>query len=893
MLSVKRLILHLAKDAEASLVFGMVSTSPTFPSEASPGADRRALVPAEGWGIVFLHAIIVLIGTWSVQAAGWLERTALLPLVAIGATAFGFALAKSPAIDLLAHLLAFWLGLFVVWTLTAATFPELGADWRGRVLAVAERARAWTEVSARGEAVDDPYLFVGSLAFSVWLVAYMSAWILYRRQWVLPALGLPTVVVLANAGYQPDMVRWPLAVLLLATVMLMAAHFHYRRRRDWSSDQVIGPGTLHWRLLGIAMQIGLLAVVTAWLTPIGVREAAVDHLESRLEQPLDRLDSVAGDLFARFGGEGRDRTSSYAQFSDSFQLGGALNLTDDPVVLLQAATPAYLVAYRYDRWDGSGWESAVERTFSGRNSDGKRYSPQMRFAPGQPVALSDDVTNARAPVTGDITMLDADGNLLLTLDTYQSADVPTTVQLSWRTLDEARLPIEEPGALPPDLRHLAILLQNANAVGFAVSGDLAMTADQALNQDLLTERAQLRDRLIRVAWSAGEDGVADSIIVSGQLPVYDDVDAVFGRDDPTGMTYEVTGLASIASEEALRQAGQDYPQYVEDRYLQLPASTTFRTRALAARIVEDAGAANPFDQAITIQNHLRQRIRYEEQIDPPPAGKDAVDYVLFESQEGYCEYYASAMTVMLRSLGIPARIAVGYYPAAYDDAEAGFLYRQRNAHAWVETYFPSYGWIPFEPTASQPPRDYGANRLAESPRERPDTPTPEPTVASEPEPTATSAALPPATTDTTNDQSDQGTSGVIVKSLVAAIILALVGAFLIFMLWMRGLGGLGPIDAVWARVLKAGRWLGVRPDASMTPLEYADELGRSIPAARAPAGRLASLYTIEKYSTGTQGGQDGSAAIGAWRELRRTLTRSWAFRRLFRLGSRRRKGIRH
>ncbi|HEV2108899.1 MAG TPA: transglutaminase domain-containing protein, partial [Thermomicrobiales bacterium] len=505
------------------------------------------------------------------------------------------------------------------------------------------------------------------------------------------------------------------------------------------------------------------------------------------------------------------------------------------------------------------------------------------FAPGQPVALSDDVTSARAEVTGGITIFDADDRLLLTLDTYKAAEVPTTVQLSWRRLDEARFPIDKPGMLPPDLRHLAMLLEEANVAGFAGAGEPPLTGVPELNQQLVAERDQLRDRLIRVTWVVGENGTTGALIVSGQLPVYDDVEAVFGREDPTGTTYGVTGLTSIASEEALRHAGQDYPAYVQDRYLQLPSSTTFRTRALAAALVQEAGAANPFDQAIAIQNALRQRIRYEEQFDPPPDDQDAVDYVLFDSQEGYCEYYASAMAVMLRSLGIPARIAVGYYPAEYDAEEAGYLYRQRNAHAWVEAYFPDYGWIPFEPTASRPPRDYGDSRLADPAGDGLATPTPEPTVTLDPVPTATPRTLPPAaTTDSDNGDGNQGIAAWVARGMAGAFLL-LTGLMMVTaLLWRRGLGGLSAANALWARVLKAGCWIGIRPDPAMTPFEYADELGRAIPAAHGPASRVASLYTVERYAeTSSVPGVD-DYGNGAWRELRRTMARSWAKRRVLR-----------
>ena len=100
---------------------------------------------------------------------------------------------------------------------------------------------------------------------------------------------------------------------------------------------------------------------------------------------------------------------------------------------------------------------------------------------------------------------------------------------------------------------------------------------------------------------------------------------------------------------------------------------------------------------------------YNQGIAAPPPGADAVDYFLNDVKEGYCDYYASAMVVMLRSVGIPARFAVGYTPgkeapqqAQDEDGLIQYRVQENNAHAWPEVFFPSYGWVQFEPTASEP-----------------------------------------------------------------------------------------------------------------------------------------------------------------------------------------------
>ncbi len=170
----------------------------------------------------------------------------------------------------------------------------------------------------------------------------------------------------------------------------------------------------------------------------------------------------------------------------------------------------------------------------------------------------------------------------------------------------------------------------------------------------------------------------------------------------SGDSYLVVSAKSTASIEELRAAGANYPSDVRNRYLQLPTSVPLRVRELARQIVRDAKATTPYDEAAALEAWLRTNITYNEKIAAPPSDQDGVDYVLFTAKEGYCDYYASAMAVMARSLGIPARIATGYTQGTYDSNRHAFEVYQSNAHTWVEVYFPQYGWIEFEPTASQP-----------------------------------------------------------------------------------------------------------------------------------------------------------------------------------------------
>jgi hypothetical protein len=152
----------------------------------------------------------------------------------------------------------------------------------------------------------------------------------------------------------------------------------------------------------------------------------------------------------------------------------------------------------------------------------------------------------------------------------------------------------------------------------------------------------------------------------------------------------------------LRDAGTDYPEWVTDRYLQVPSTVTTRTLELARELTTDL--ETPYDAATLVTEFLRLGIRYSETItDTPPAEQELLDWFLFDLQLGYCNYYASAEVIMLRSVGVPARLAVGFAQGERRPGTNTYLVHQKDAHAWPEVYFPGLGWVEFEPTASQAP----------------------------------------------------------------------------------------------------------------------------------------------------------------------------------------------
>jgi transglutaminase-like putative cysteine protease len=167
-----------------------------------------------------------------------------------------------------------------------------------------------------------------------------------------------------------------------------------------------------------------------------------------------------------------------------------------------------------------------------------------------------------------------------------------------------------------------------------------------------------------------------------------------------GESYQVDVVLNNPDIGQLREAGANYPKWVEEKYLQLPSRFSPKISELAEEITAEYD--NPYDKTVAVTNYLRRNIEYAETIPDPPRNKDPLEWVIFEYKKAYCVYYASAEVLMLRSLGIPARLAVGFTQGERDSVNNEYTVRRNNAHAWPEVYFPGIGWVEFEPTGSQP-----------------------------------------------------------------------------------------------------------------------------------------------------------------------------------------------
>jgi len=351
--------------------------------------------------------------------------------------------------------------------------------------------------------------------------------------------------------------------------------------------------------------------------------------------------------------------------------------------------------------------------------------------------------------------------------------------------------------------------------------------------------------------------------------------------------YSVLTAVSRASVEELRQASGAYPAWTRP-YLQVPTALPRRVREEAQQIVGDA--TNAYDAASNVESYLRT-FTYSTHVSVPPADRDWVAYLLFSSKEGYCDYFATAMTVMLRSVGIPARVASGYVTGTYDPSTRSYLVTEADAHSWTEVYFPEYGWITFEPSANRPTPARLEKPLTPLSTEElqqvleadqsqqdflDDSDLFDDATYVAPLPVGTSGGLPP-----------------LVSAAILGLALLAFAVLLAALLWVRGISRLPAFARAYAQVVRLAAWSGLGPRRGETPYEFARELVLTVPALERPLETVTSVYV-----GGIYGGYEPDTAglrrlRSAGREVIYILLHSIALRRWSRWLVRRLHNVAH
>lgn len=848
----------------AEIFVGMPKGEERGPETALVALLRR-FSPVEGWLTYLLLLLSLLVVTWSVNQADWVQTPTLVGIM-LWSTLAGLALSKLRLHGVALIVVGLVIGgLVVYWQ--ASTLVESGSFFE-RLGAMNRRLVVWWDAVVSGGISTDLLPFGLILAAFTWITGFAATWSVFRLRNIWGAVVPGAVGLVANLSYLPDRFSAFLFLYLFFAALLMVRMHALDRQKRWERQRTGFPNTLGWFTLWDGTGFALVVFLIAVLLP--ARPAVSEALRDFWNQSRAPMDGVETEFNRLFSQVPSRRDNPLAQYGPHLPFQGPLHQTDNPVLYIKSDLPTYWRTRTYSTYSAGGWlGEKTERhslpwvpPLASPAENRARIEMPQQVTPAYPIVqLAMGSTPLQSAKPAEIEVLPTQFHTLNVKDGAGAQNLPRDLR---RALADLR---SIPGQLDRDQlsQRLLQLLPDSVLVTRLVLEDAGSGRQERVSVKVPSEEqypAELRKAIPRNGTFR-----LTSLQVQRKQPYPPDVISVFSKTQlKAGQSYTATSWISVASANELNGASSAYPGWVLDRYLQLPSTVPDRVRRLAQQVTR--GAATPFEMASALEKHLHDSLSYNTEIPAPPAAADGVDYFLFTAKKGYSDYYASAMVVMSRAVGLPARLVVGFAPGKFDEPTGLFVVRDADSHAWAEVYFPGYGWIEFEPTPGKGSIPRGLPLPIDE-----DTAT-----GSTEDPFEQGSELPfDAENDPSRDDSARGPGApgwlpyVLGVSTLLAVVLA---AAAVFWYWYRRTFVNIPAAAlVYDRMARLGGLVGVKPQEQQTPQEYARTIGSQFPAIRDDARLIASTYSGSRYGGQALSAEETTRTLAAWRRIRARLAR--------------------
>jgi hypothetical protein len=879
---------------------------------------QRALEATITFGILLLVALST---ANSIYIAGWVEEMPDLRITAAVGVLLAIGLGR---LQWLRWPFAMLIGLVIGSLIIMAQITQLetlGGQplfW-DRFTDFGFRFQDWFRQAFSAGLTTDNLPFVFFTDVFVYIASFLGAYAVarWRNAWI--AMILLGALLAVNVSYLSDR-QWNLSYgfFLTGSMLLLMRASLLRRMDRWRAQGSAYPDWISLSFLGATMIAIVLLLTLSRAIPRPDESDALEDAWAAIAEPFDGLN----DDFRRiFSGIDSRRGVPVHSFDDFLVLQGDVDPGDAIIMRAAATEPGLLRGAAYDEYTGRGWRQSpsVSRTIRELEPISGTAAADDTSVNNEGALLTSEYLDRR-PVAAQISVEKSPAVMFsfgAPLIASKATRVDTLASVDF-TVDFA----EPEHFTGTDLEPALVAISDRIQAGNQDPEDEI----EVPSADEVASYVPVQYTLIDVDTDS-RSGVPVGLLLRS-VPEETDVLSLrpAQRRVRAGFTYQITGTVSGANEEALAAAGHEYPLWVRETFLQLPdydeeelanLNQLLETIASSLRLGPDPlredGGYNPYSIASAIETYLRSAPAIDEdgqlvlddegeprplyplttQIELPPAKSDAVYWFLFENMDdglpigGYYDYHASSMAILLRVAGIPARIATGFVLSVnnFDDRTQNYVVRGHDAYAWVEVYFPDYGWVDFDPTPSRSADETlasiaggvdGGRRIA---AQRLSTPR------FDLRPGIGDVGLADVILDDILEYlavgaspggdllQDQGLNKWywLAPTIAAAILLATL--FLLWLLWQISLRGLEPTARLWVSTSRLARWIGVRADPSTTPQEHAQRIDEMLGLGNL-AVDLADEYTATRFGRKNLSDEQRERTVQAWKKLRNSLIRS-------------------
>jgi transglutaminase-like putative cysteine protease len=657
-------------------------------------------------------------------------------------------------------------GAAIIFGLLLAFWQTAGAYDGGNVTVLANGMRHWFATVMAGGTGEDDSIFLFFITALGFVLAYTSAWLLYRTRSPWLMIVANAVVLLINlSNIDPGYIVF-LVVFLIASLLLLLRFNLYESIKRWRRQGLRYADDLGWDVMQAGALISIAILIFSWFMPWGYVNDTASQVWNTDANPWVQVQNTWNRVISLSGGA---NPANHGNFRDTLVLGGNPNLNNDVVFSFQSDDPSqYLESLSYDTYDGRGWSNGP---------------------------------TASLPIAAN-TLIPSESSIVHT--------VKQTVNV-----------VNPPGEQYP-------YLLGASQIGSS-------------NQPVIVLQSSANNTQVAVLAKNGK-------MTAGQR--YTVVSYVSSAD--------VNSLRALPMPSNSPRFAQSYDgEYPLSYYdpsilatsLQLPKGLDPAILALAQQIT--AGAPTMYDKVVALESYLRNNFTYSVDI-RLPAGEEGTSWFLFRSgRKGFCNYFSTAMTVMARLLGIPARVVAGYTNGQYDAKRRAQVVYGTDAHSWTQVYFAGYGWVNFEPSAgfaafNRPaPNQYNSS----NPNLFPTVPIGTNKGNKNRDLTGPNVDVPGGSISVQTAAQEAARLRQQITVATGSIVLFILFCLILFSIWWRRLFRNHRLAAqLYGRMTVLANWAGIEILPSQTPYEYVGTLALATPEEAPTLERFGDIYVRDIWA---------------------------------------------
>ncbi|MQG39072.1 MAG: transglutaminase domain-containing protein [SAR202 cluster bacterium] len=811
--------------------------------------------PREGWDTYLLALAMVCVSAWIVREAEWVETPGLWIIMFLS-TIVGLSTAKTKLFPWpISFILGILIGIIVAIWQTSRLIEDQNMLLAFRE--VIDHVIRWFEVARSDEINRDlipPTLYLLVLA---WSLGYVSTWVLFRFSNAWVGILLSGVAILTTLSFMPDYFIDRFYLFLIIAFIVVGRLTIVQRHDKWQANGILTKSRGLNTLISIPVVVAVSSIVLILANGIPVYEVGdrtIAKLWSKARRPL--ATGLENDFARMFSGITSKKNVAGRFFGDILPFQGKISFGGETVIWATSEEPTYWLSRTYSEYTSLGWKTGKTITSEVPVSDlpDEKMVDDLQLS-YQMLQLGFD--SKTAFIGGDITWINR----------------PVVVE----TLAPREFEIDLKGendSLPEDIKQYANNMKallnpppNKYVESFVIDN---------LPKDLLlvdiTPGGQVQDWKTQNKLTVKRKELEKPDIVSWNFK-----DSIQKYE-----AYEMYSYIPDVTYNGLRNTDVQYNNYISDHYLYLPDTLPTRVKQLSLEITD--GIEHPVDKALAIETFLRDTggFTYSQDINQPPSDGDSVDWFLFDTKIGYSDYFASAMTVMMRAVDVPSRMAVGY--ASGELIEEGYRsVKDSDSHGWTQVYFPEYGWIDFEPTPKWDKLDRSFERKGISGVGESDLADlllennlsldsidefiePECSVENEFDfPFCEDNVLEDGAVDT-----PQPTSRDFPYPLVIAFAVIIGLPISIWLVWYLSLRGKSLAEKRYINMMRLATLGGISLKNTQTPIEYGISIGNLLPSIRESVSYITWDFSTTQYS-GNSVQLSSLDSESEWKEIRKAL----------------------